>query len=372
MKGLYLTVNDLSIKELVGVNNKIIDQVKALRSIGDEVNLISINSGSIMLCTDESDINIGEFNGKLMKRIILYSIVKKHIYTSNYDYIYIRYPMSDAFFIKFLRQIRKKIKNIIIEIPTYPYDDLIEKVGITSTIISYFDKYYRRKLNKYTNKIVTFSDDRKIFGIDTINIDNGINLNRIKIINREMKKSKSEIVLIALANVYKEHGFDRIINGIKEYYDFKYQQYGYDISLKIVGPGKEIDNLKELSEKLGVKNRVIFEGLKVNEDLDELFNNSDIAVGSLALHRKGIYALSPLKVREYCARGIPFIYAYYDKGIKENYKFAKKFESNEKSINIIEIIKFYEETKIYAPKDIRKIAEDNFSWEKQMQQVIYN
>ncbi|MEG2480028.1 MAG: hypothetical protein RSA50_07120, partial [Mucinivorans sp.] len=42
---------------------------------------------------------------------------------------------------------------------------------------------------------------------------------------------------------------------------------------------------------------------------DDLFEQADIAIGSLARHRSGITTIKTLKNREYAARGIPFIYS---------------------------------------------------------------
>lgn len=40
----------------------------------------------------------------------------------------------------------------------------------------------------------------------------------------------------------------------------------------------------------------------MNEELDELFNEADFAIGSLARHRSGIDKIKTLKNREYAAR----------------------------------------------------------------------
>ena len=50
----------------------------------------------------------------------------------------------------------------------------------------------------------------------------------------------------------------------------------------------------------------------MNEELDELFNEADFAIGSLARHRSGIDKIKTLKNREYAARGIPFAYSETD------------------------------------------------------------
>lgn len=47
-------------------------------------------------------------------------------------------------------------------------------------------------------------------------------------------------------------------------------------------------------------------------EYDKLLRQGDVAIGTLALHRKNMNEASPLKVREYLAYGLPVIVAYED------------------------------------------------------------
>lgn len=58
------------------------------------------------------------------------------------------------------------------EIPTYPYD--MEHKGISSIFVLFIDKIYRKKLHKYVDRIVTLTDDEKIFNCKTLKITNWI------------------------------------------------------------------------------------------------------------------------------------------------------------------------------------------------------
>ena len=52
--------------------------------------------------------------------------------------------------------------------------------------------------------------------------------------------------------------------------------------------------------------------MRHGEELDELFEQADMGIGSLARHRSGITHIKTLKNREYAARGLPFIYSEMD------------------------------------------------------------
>lgn len=72
---------------------------------------------------------------------------------------------------------------------------------------------------------------------------------------------------------------------------------------------------------------------------------------------------------EYCAREIPFVYAYNDLDFN-NFKYSLKIE-NDKISNIEKVIEFYDSIKNgnYI-EEMRKYAEENLTWNKKMKPVI--
>lgn len=99
------------------------------------------------------------------------------------------------------------------EIPTYPYDQefIDQKLNLC------IDKIFRHDLCKQLNAIVTFSNDTVIFGQRTIRISNGIDFSSIPL-RQQIHTMENELHLIGVAEIHFWHGFDRIINGLKEYY----------------------------------------------------------------------------------------------------------------------------------------------------------
>lgn len=57
---------------------------------------------------------------------------------------------------------------------------------------------------------------------------------------------------------------------------------------------------------------VAVHGFMKHDEYRTIFERSDAAFGTLALHRKGMNEASPLKVREYLAHGLPVIIGYKD------------------------------------------------------------
>ena len=167
-------------------------------------------------------------------------------------------------------------------------------------------------------------------------------------------------------NISKSHGLDRLIRGLLKY------EGSVDIILHIIGPKtNEIKNTKKLIDNNNLNNRIIFYGLLSGENYNILFNKCHIAIGVLAPHRKGLKETCALKNREYCARGIPFIYAGNDPDFQSNFTYILEFPSNETPIEIENIINF--SMKIYKNKkhniEMRKYALKNTDWLVKMKKL---
>lgn len=72
---------------------------------------------------------------------------------------------------------------------------------------------------------------------------------------------------------------------------------------------------------MGLEDRVFFLGPLFGSGLEEAFEGCDLAISSLGFHRIGLIEGSPLKTREYAARGLPVVGSYTDTGILEGSKF---------------------------------------------------
>lgn len=373
MKALFLTPT--SLKEYSGIDKKVLSQYKSLKNNGMDIELCYIDEKENIIerkifQKNISLIKIRTKNEllKKLKKILLkcnFRDVENYIYQNQIELLYIRYEYaSNLGFIKFLKNLKKKRIRILVEIPTYPYDQELLSGNIRLKFKYFIDKFFRKSLRKYVDKIITFSDDTEIYGVSTINISNGIDLNNISLI----KKNKSEkIRFIGVAGLSFWHGFDRFILSLKKYYENEYKE---EIVFNIVGEGDK--NYTSKLEKLVKENRlekyVIFHGFKSGKELDEIYNNSDIALGSLGDHRKGILNGGGLKNREYCAKGLPFLIATIDESFNKC-NFIYKVSSDETLLDIKKIIEWYKNLKV-IPEEIRKYAEDNLTWDKQMKKVI--
>ena len=290
--------------------------------------------------------------GNAHRRFALYSSLGKLVEKEKFDAIYIRYPKSENSFIQLLKRMKNTGAKIVIEIPTYPYNGKSFR-SVKTALIACVDYGYRTQLKKYVDRIVTYSDDDVIFGIKTIRTINGIVYDRVKL--REYTPKKEKINMIAVATIWSCHGFDRIISGMEEYYRNGGKE---EIRFNIVGNGPYAENYRKLLENCSfVGNRVVLWGFQTGDVLDSLYNNANIAVNSLALHRMGLTKESTLKTKEYAAKGLPMISSYEVDAFDEagNEKYVMRVEDSEDPVSVESIIDFY--NRIYS-ESIESVSEE--------------
>jgi len=297
-----------------------------------------------------------------------YNALFKKIIEQNANAVYIRYThFANPIFILFLSKLKKKNIKILLEIPTYPYDnEYIDVKKIKQKLFIQTEKISRQLFKYYCDKIITLSSDKKIFGTDTIIISNGIDIDTISI--KKTEQNTDEYRLMGVADLRFWHGFDRVIAGLNDYYSDENNKT--KVYFDIIGDrnNKESNEYKEMVEIFGLEEYVTFNGVVKTTDLGPFYDQADLAVGSLGIHRKELKEAKSIKSREYCAKGIPFIYAGIDIDFDDK-KFILKAPADDSNININKIIAFLEENEV-SKEEERKYAEDYLTWNFQIKKII--
>ena len=255
------------------------------------------------------------------------------------------------------------------EIPTYPYDSEFRGYPLKYKIPLYIDMLFRNSLSAQMEAIVTFSNEKRIFGQKAIRISNGIDFDALPLNNPVYQ---DDIHLIGVAEIHYWHGFDRLVAGMGEYY--KKNPDGRKLYFHVVG-GQDSRGMKangystidEVAKAYNIEKYVVMHGSLYGSQLDEIFGQCVFAVGSLGRHRSGITSIKTLKNREYATRGIPFIYSEIDSDFEDK-PYVIKAPADESPIDIRSIIEFMDHFDM-NPEDIRKTVE-HLTWKRQMQKVI--
>lgn len=356
MKLLYLSTWDFTNEDSDGVCKKIYSQITVFEKNGYKVDFIYIKDGKIFYREEKNLQIIGNVGS--IKKTPAYLKMYKYLKNKKYDWVYNRYGMMDTFYYRVLKRLHKNGAKILIEIPTYPYMNEIPH-GLLYKIMIKWDEVYSKKLVKYVDRIATYSLDDDIFGIRTIKIKNGIDFSKIRM--KERKTDNGAIDLIGVAHLSKWHAFDRVINGLYEYY---LKEVNTSINFHIVGIGDYLAEYENLVQKCGLEKHVFFYGNKSGEELDAIYDQCDIAVSSLGLHRIGITEqASVLKSREYAAKGMPMISSIIiDVFQPDDFQYIYYFPQDETPIDMERIIEFYNML-ITKKEDSREIIR-NYAYEK--------
>ena len=366
MKALFLVF--YGFQEYNGISKKIRYQINALKKCGFDIQTchyeVTPNGNREWLIDGKELVNLGRgITAKLKKRIFFHPILQ-YIKEENISYVYIRsYHNANPFTIHFVKELKKLKAAVFLEIPTYPYDQeyfsAIDKLQLCT------DRLFRRKLCKYVDAIITFSNNTEIFGQRTIRISNGIDFNSIPI-RKTIHDISKELHLIGVAEIHFWHGFDRLIKGLGKYYK---NHPKYKVYFHLVGNMSGERERREIETPIreyGIESYVICHGAKHGEALNTLFEQADFAIGSLARHRSGIYDIKTLKNREYAARGFAFTYSETDTDF-DHMPYVLKTVADESPIDISQLITFCH-SQALSPQEIRDSIR-HLSWEEQMKKI---
>ena len=365
MKILFISLYDITASHVKGIRKKIESQVKYFNKNCENVDWIYRNCDGNIMCNNNKLYSGSRANKELLSITSDFIKLKKKIDVKKYDVIYIRYIIGSLGLLEFVKHANRNNVKVLLEIPTYPYIDEIHR-DIQGKIKIAIDNYITNRLKRYIYRIISTNKDNEIFGINTIQIDNGVDLEIVKCINKKENKNKEYLNAIAVASICKWHGYDRFINSMKKYKE----KNELKVTFYLVGDGRkeDIEYLKNLVISNDLSEFVIFTGTKEGEELDKLYEKMDFAVSSLALFRAG-GGHNPIKTKEYIAKGLPVVTGYEDSLVPSTLEYIYKVDENESIFDLGNIIDWYIKGD-FNSKQIRKYALDNVSWDSQIKKII--
>lgn len=367
-KILFFARIDLSIPFYFGLKRKVEGQSDGMRALGYEVDLVNYCPDGLVLNQNEI-IHRFKKNGAVSSRLNYYrdSYIKlpEAINFKDYDFLFIRYQMSNHFLVKMLAKVKKQNPYIktIIEFPTFPFYAELISFGLKVNLI--FELATRNRLKKYVDHVITYCGQDKIYGIPATTISNGIDASHLNLVKYNSDKS-GPINMFCVANLTKFHAYDRIIKGMRTYFDAGNEK---GVRFHIVGEGVQFESLKELTAELKLEDKVIFHGFKKGEELDKVYEFAHIGIGALGMHRKHLLMGSPLKIREYCAKGMPFVTAS-DTGFDKDFVGMVDVPSDESEINIKEVVDFCLNYDANNANMLRDYVIQNLNWKVQLKKVF--
>ena len=239
-----------------------------------------------------------------------------------------------------------RMAPFLVEINT---DDLAEFDAIKPRLFALYNRITRYWITRKACALVCVSEEiqqieKQRQNVPCFTMANGI-ITRDIPFYPSSTSSRMTIGLIGSPG-YPWHGIDEICR-LAALPDFQ------NMNFRIVGIRPE-----ELNRGKNQKN-VSFLGYLIGEELEKAFQSFDVSFGTVSLHRKNMREASPLKVRDYLARGIPVILPYKDTDLdSQHFEFCLKLPNCQN--NLVEsktmILDFV--SRCYHSKSLRRQARD--------------
>jgi len=305
------------------------------------------------------------FLKRVKREYNFYNILNYLITTSQEeDIVYLRIPYPSIQLTQILKKAR--LCKICIEYQTI---EPLEYKLIKKYWYLILDFFFGNAIRTYTDAIVGVTDEITSYQLSRagnqnkphITIGNGFDVASATV-RHPPKYDGKDLHLLCVAHIRRWNGLDRLLNGIANHHNSP------KIILHIAGDGEELSHLQELAVHLGITDRVVYHGFTTGRSLDTLFNTCHIGVGSLGIHRIGLKEASILKAREYCARGLPFMYGIKDPDFPLDFPFILQIPPDESPVDMKKVISFAETvcTDHDTPRKMHRYAEEHLDWSVKM------
>ena len=221
-------------------------------------------------------------------------------------------------------------------------------------------------------KIIHYAEESAFFTFGlkykVILIGNSVDVESIPVRNQSPAWPDKKLALVAVGTVAIWHGWDKVINVIKELYDEGFAKF--EIYLTIVGDGPELLRLKKMVRDYKLEEKVKFPGFLKGEALYQEYKKAHLGLGSLGWDRIGVTIASPIKNREYLAAGIPFIYATPDVDISSTSHLAYIVPEGESTSDLKHFIKELGTRTFPSASECRVFAIDNLAFKSRVKIIL--
>ena len=269
--------------EKVGITRKVKEQIQAFRKLRYEVFYSGYLEDGVAIFNNKDEvIEEKKFLFKndrlnhIFRRYLLLILCFNFISKTKIDFriSYLRYHFFDMFYIKLLKELKRKRMLTIIEAHSYP----VFTKNNYFNIFYVLDKIYSKKAYKYCDLIAAMNNYKEIWRIPTYEIENTLKIEKYSL--KKYKKLCDKFILINIAFENRTHGLDRLISGLYEYY-----KNNFEITIEIILIGEYSKKTINLVKKLNLFKYVNFVGKKTKEEIDEYMNEAHFAIGSLGNHK---------------------------------------------------------------------------------------
>ncbi|WP_404393194.1 glycosyltransferase [Pseudoalteromonas phenolica] len=288
------------------------------------------------------------------------------------EFVFFRYSLIFSpllfFIICFLRL---KGKKVIVDVPT-PRCVVAREILNTKTLGGYAKYLILLCSGPWVlwpaNRVIQYSKESFWFSFGlkgkTKKMGNGILVDKLPL-SESTLSDEQPIQLVSVALIAYWHGYDRLLRALSKIDSLHPNKY----HLTIAGDGEELENLKNLTNALSLKN-VTFTGMLNKQELDQVYSKAHIGVSSLGLHRKGVFEAADLKTREYAARGLMILGSGIDVDFTDNPAFRLTVPCDESIQPIVDLLSSLRPASFIEKSKIREYAHERLSMEVKVKEML--
>lgn len=355
------------------LKNKFDGQMAAVEELGHQAYCIGWDGTGMWLCHggERTLLKRCRLSGmpaylKTLLYVDLMDALRLAVEKQPFDLIYMRFMPVFHNAPKALLQAKTRGAKLVLEHPTYPFSNGRTTSLLRRPVFAYNEWVFRRVeplIDLYT--LIGEPCGESLNGVPAMNILNGVDVERLA---PHEPRAEADIGLLALASMSHWQGYDRLIQALARYRDAE------RVTIHMVGGDGDgsLARWRRLAQELGMEKTVIFHGELFGEALDRVAAQCDVGVGGLGLYRKGQYRSMTLKLREYMARGLPFVYAVDDPSIPDEPRFCLRLANDDSPLDMEEIVAFARRAKTdaRAPREMRAYAREHMSWSGVLGRVL--
>ena len=366
---LYLVRTPLDGQD--NLHAKFAGQMAAMRRLGHTVHHLAWDRRGLWLCGEGQPRLVRRAHGANLPAYSHYLLYKdlmaalENLDTA-YDLVYMRYMPVFAGAPRALKKCKRRGAKLVVEHHTFPFRYARSSALWMQPFFWYNDRVFDRIAPLVDLHAVMGDAPQTLLGRPVISITNGVAVDSLPL--HQGLKEPADLHMLALASMSCWQGYDRLIRAMAAY----------------PGPEKVVLHLAgsegdgslaawmKLAQEESLGDRVVYEGELHGEKLDALVDRCDIGVGSLAIYKRRIQNVITLKLREYMARGLPFLYTVEKTDVPWEEAFSLQVPNDDSPIDMARVAAFIHRVRADADisRRMRAHAARYMTWDPIMRSVL--
>lgn len=371
LKTAFMFANYTPADGSIGITKKIRSEIHTLRKIGMEVTYTAYDGDGVSVFSNDDQVifhkkfptPINALNHKI-RYYWLEKVALAYLQNADgFDLGYIRMGAPNNLLFQIFHQLKSRGAKIVAESLAYFPGIRYKSLGGKYILAMY--KCNACRFKDYLSYFLVEGNMTELHGVKAYTMNMGVEVQSI--LPHTYVSKVDELNMISVANENSYHGYDRLIESLREY---RLRQPDRAVYIHLVGAVST--QTKQLVEKYGLQDRVILYGKKSGAELDEIYNKCNVGLGPFGQHRVGGKKDTGLKTKEYFAKGLPYIYAGSEPTVPEGYPYICNFPSDESMIDFDRVWEFYESYRndpdVVA--NMRAFAAEHYSWDTIMKEAL--